>query len=99
MTQGHKRVTVNASRCEFDYLSRKLNISYFISLVLVTRLSATLSSATQPAMLPEYGGKWGTKQFLLQMQCLKNCLDTSLPFNLDILKCAKVKKYTKNRIH
>ena len=34
-------------------------ISIFFALVL--RQSAALSSTTQPAMPPEFGGKWGTE--------------------------------------
>ena len=48
---------------------------YFHSFALVLRLSAALSSATQHAMPPEFGRKWGTE-----------CLNTSFP--LPTLLCA-----------
>ena len=48
---------------------------YFHFLALVSRTSAALSSATQHAMPPEFGRKWGTE-----------CLNTRFP--LPTLRCA-----------
>ena len=47
VAQEHKRVTV----------PMKLNIYYFHFFALAPRQSAALSSATQQAMPPEFGGK------------------------------------------
>ena len=55
-------VTVNSTGCGFDPHSRRWNIYlnlYFVFFGLVLRLSAALSSATQHAMPPEFGRKWG----------------------------------------
>ena len=75
VAQGHKSVTVT-NGCGFDPHSRKRNIYlylYFFALVL--RKRAVLSSATQHAMPPKIGGKWGT-------ECLNN------RFPLPTLLCA-----------
>ena len=67
-------VTVKSTGCGFDPHSRRyrerniyLNL-YFHFFALVSRLSAALSSATQHAMPPEFGRKWGTE-----------CLNTRSP--------------------
>ena len=52
-----KRVSVSATVCGFYYNSRKTNISYFNFFALVPRQNAAMSSATQHAMPPEFGGK------------------------------------------
>ena len=73
-----RSVTAKPTGCVFDPHSRRWNIYlnlYFHLFALVSRLSAALSSATQHAMPPEFGGKWGTK-----------CLNTRFP--LHILLCA-----------
>ena len=72
-------LTVNVTGCGFDLHSRKLNIYwhiYFHFLALVSRQSATLTSATQHTMPPEFGRKWGTE-----------CLNTRFP--LPTLLCAE----------
>ena len=64
-------VTVKPTGCGFDLHSRRLNIClnlYFHFFALVSRTSAALSSATQHAMPPEFGRKWGTE-----------CLNTRFP--------------------
>ena len=52
MAQGQKCVTVYAM----------LFISYFHFVALVSSQSAELTSATQHALRPEFGGKWGTER-------------------------------------
>ena len=57
-------VSVKLTGCGFDPHSRRWNIYlnlYFHFFALVSRLSAALSSATQHAMPPEFGRKWGTQ--------------------------------------
>ena len=57
--------------CGSDPHSRRRNIYlnlYFHFFALVSRQSAALSSATQHAMPPEFGRKWGTE-----------CLNTRFP--------------------
>ena len=57
-------VTVKPTGCGFDAYSRRWNIYlnlYFHFFALVSRLSAALSYATQHAMPPEFGRKWGTE--------------------------------------
>ena len=64
-------VTVKPSGCGFDPHSRRRNIYlnlYFHFFALVSRQNAALSSATQHAMPPEFGRKWGTE-----------CLNTRFP--------------------
>ena len=59
-----RSVTVKPTGCGFDPHSRRWNIYlnlYFHFFALVSRLSAALSSATQHAMPPEFGRKWGTE--------------------------------------
>ena len=71
-------VTVKPTGCGFDPHSRIWNIYlnlYFHFFALVARLSAALSSATQHAIPPELGRKWGTE-----------CLYTRFP--LPTLLCA-----------
>ena len=73
-----RSVTVKPTGCGFDPHSRRWNIYlnlYFRFFALVSRLSAALSSATQHAMPPEFGRKWGTE-----------CLNTRFP--LPTLRCA-----------
>ena len=75
---GAQSVTVKPTGCGFDpHLMRRniyLNL-YFHFFALVSRTSTALSSATQHAMPPEFGGKWGTE-----------CLITR--FRLPTLQCA-----------
>ena len=57
-------VTVKPTGCEFDPHSRRWNIYlnlYFHFFALESRLNAALSSATQHAMPPKFGRKWGTE--------------------------------------
>ena len=57
-------VTVKPTGCGFDPHSRRWNIYlnlYFYFFPLVSRQIAALSSATQHAMPPESGRKWGTE--------------------------------------
>ena len=64
-------VTVKPTGCGFDPHSRRWNIYlnlYFHFFALVSRLSSALSSATQHAMPPDFGGGWGTE-----------CLNTGFP--------------------
>ena len=71
-------VIVKLTGYGFDPHSGRWNIYlnlYFNFLALVSRLSAGLSSATQHAMPPEFGRKWGTE-----------CLNTRFP--LPTLLCA-----------
>ena len=71
-------VTAKPTGCGFDHYSRRWNIYlnlYFHFFALVSRLSSALSSATQHAMPPEFGRKWGTE-----------CLNTRFP--LPTLLCA-----------
>ena len=71
-------VTAKPTGCGFDSHSRRWNIYlnlYFHFFALVSRLSPALSSATQHAMPPEFGRKWGTE-----------CLNTRFP--LPTLLCA-----------
>ena len=71
-------VTVKPTGCGFDPHSRRWNIYlnlYLHFFALMSRLSAALSSATQHAMPPEFGRKWGTE-----------CLKTRFP--LPTLLCA-----------
>ena len=71
-------VTVKPTGCGFDPHSRRWNIYLnlcFHFFALVSRLRAALSSATQHAMPPEIGRKWGTE-----------CLNTR--FLLPTLLCA-----------
>ena len=71
-------VAQSVTGCGFDPYSRRWNIYlnlYFHFFALVSRQSAALSPATQHAMPPEIGRKWGTE-----------CLNTSLP--LPTLLCA-----------
>ena len=57
-----QNVTVKSTGCGFDPHSRKRNIYlYFHFFALVSRRSAVLSLATQYAMPPEFGGKWGSE--------------------------------------
>ena len=59
-----RSVTVKPTGCGFDPHSKRWNIYlnlYFHFFTLVSRLSAVLSSATQHAMPPEFGRKWGTE--------------------------------------
>ena len=58
VTNGLERMTVNATGCEFDSHSRKINILYFRFLALVTRQSVTLSIITHHAMPPEICERW-----------------------------------------
>ena len=85
MAQGHKRVTVNAIGCEFDFHSRKLNISFFHFLDLASRQSAALSSATQNAS-PEFALNWGVEYFNTNLP--------PLPFSC--VKFKKKKRFTLN---
>ena len=71
-------MTVKSTGCEFDPHSRRRNIYlnlYFHFFALVSRTGAALSSATQHAMPPEFGRKWGTE-----------CLNTRFP--LPTMLCA-----------
>ena len=71
-------VTVKSTDCGLVPQSRKWNIYlhlYFHFFALVSRHSAALSSTSQHAMPPEFGGKWGTE-----------CLNTRFP--LPTLLCA-----------
>ena len=71
-------MTVNATGCGFNLYSKKLNIYlnlYIRFFTLVSKQSAALTSATQHAMPPEFGGKWATE-----------CLNTR--FTLPTLLCA-----------
>ena len=57
-------VTVKATGYGFDPHSRNLNIYlslHFRFFALVSRQSAALNFATQHAMAPGLGGKWGTE--------------------------------------
>ena len=57
-------VTVKSTGCGFNRHPRKWNIYlhlYFHFFVLVSRQSAVLIFATQHAISPELGGKWGTE--------------------------------------
>ena len=59
-------VTVKATGCGFNSHSGRWNIYlnlYFHFFALVSRLSAALRSATQHAIPPEFGRKWGTECF------------------------------------
>ena len=59
-----RSVTVKPTGCGFDPHWRRWNIYlnlYFHFFALVLRLSAALSFATQHAMPPEFGRKWGTE--------------------------------------
>ena len=61
---GAQSETIKLSGCGFDPHSRKWNIYLrlcFHFFALVSRQSAALSFATQHAMPPELGGKWGTE--------------------------------------
>ena len=63
--------------CGFDPRSRRCNIYlniYFHFLALVSRQSAALSSATQHAMAPELGRKWGTECLSLGSLFLPCCV-------------------------
>ena len=73
-----RSVTAKPTGCGFNSHSRRWNIYlnlYFHVFALVSRLSAMLSSATQHAMPPEFGRKWGTE-----------CLNRRFP--LPTLLCA-----------
>ena len=73
-----RSVTVKLTGCGIDPHLRRWNIYlnlYFHFFVLVSRLSTALSTATQHAMPPEFGRKWGTE-----------CVNTKLP--LPTLLCA-----------
>ena len=63
-------MTVKSTGCGFD-----LYLFKFIFSLLRFGVEAAVSSATQYAMLPEFGGKWGTE-----------CLSTKFP--LPTLLCA-----------
>ena len=79
---GAQSVTVKSTGCLFDPHSRKRNIYlhlYFHFFALVSRQIAALSTATQHAMPPELGGKWGTE-----------CLNTRFP--LPTLLCAEYRQ-------
>ena len=68
---GAQSVTVKPTGCGFDPRSRRRNIYlnlYFHFFGLVSSLIAALTSATQHAMPPEFGRKWGTE-----------CLNTKFP--------------------
>ena len=61
---GAQNVSVKPIRYGFDPHSRRGNIYlnlYFQFFALVSRQNAALSSATQHAMPPEFGRKWGTE--------------------------------------
>ena len=84
--RGGTKCDCKLTGCGFDPQSRRWNIYlnlYFHFFALVSRTSAALSSATQHAMPPKYGRKWGTE-----------CLNTRFP--LPPLQCAgysvKIKK-------
>ena len=68
-----KRATVNVIVDSISREEMKDLLNFLIPFFpVVSRQSAVLSSATQHAMSPEFGGKWGTK-----------CLNTRFPtFNL-----------------
>ena len=71
-------VTVKLTGCGFDPRSIRWNIYlnlFFHFFALVSRLSAALSSATQHAMPPEFGRKWGTECLMtLGSLCLPCCV-------------------------
>ena len=70
-------MTVKPTGYGFDLHSRRRNIHlnlYFHFFALVSRQSAALCSATQHAMLPESGRKWGTE-----------CLNTRFPLPIYLL--------------
>ena len=76
---GAQSVTVKQTGCGLDPHSRRWNIYlnlYFHFFALVSSRSAALSSATQHAMPPEFGRKWGTE-----------CLNARFP--LPTLQCAE----------
>ena len=61
---GAQSVTVKPTGCGFDPHSKRWNIYlnlYFHFFALVSTTSAALNSATQNAIPPEFGRKWGTE--------------------------------------
>ena len=85
---GAQSVTVKTTGCGFDPHTRRWNIYlnlYFHFFALVSRTSAALSSATQHAVRPEFGRKWGTE-----------CLNTRFP--LPTLLCAGYSVKLKKKI-
>ena len=48
---------LDATRCRFDSLSRKLNISYFHLFALASTQNAALSYVIQQAIPPEFSEK------------------------------------------
>ena len=80
-------MTAKPTGCGFDPHSRRWNIYlnlYFeyitIYLILVSRLTVALSSATQHAMCPEFGRKWETE-----------CLNTRFPLPTEMYARYSVK--------
>ena len=68
--------------CGFASHSKILNIRYFHFLALVARQNVALSSATQHAMPPEFGGKWET-------DCFNTCFNMCTGYSV-ILKKTKI---------
>ena len=56
VAQVHKRVTVNATSCGFDFQARKWNILIFSS--LSSKQSAAYGYVTQHTMSLEFSGEW-----------------------------------------
>ena len=84
---GDCSVTAIPTGCGLDPHSRRWNIYlnlYFHFFALVSRQSAALSSATQHAMPPEFGWKWGT----LGSLCL-SCYVRNTAWSWFISKLAK----------
>ena len=59
MAQGVNRLVVGSISTQGDEIFIYIYISIFFA--LVSRTSVALSSATQHAMPPEFGRKWGTE--------------------------------------
>ena len=79
----------------------KYLLKIYIFFALVSRKSAVLSSATQHAMPPEFGKKWGTECLTLGSLCLPCCMrDTPWSwFILFIIFIFHVLKYCWNDRH
>ena len=74
---GAQSVIVKPTGCGFNPYSRRRNIYlnlYFHLFALVSRQCAALSSATQHAMPPESGRKWGTECLSTGFLCLSCCV-------------------------
>ena len=82
---GAQSVTVKPTGCGFDPPSRRWNIYlllYFHFLVLVSKQSAALSSATQHAMPPEFGFEIFVNKLLLIIILIFDIKDRIYIFSL-----------------